>query len=107
MFTKSDWVFAKMDGNWTTTVAYEKCLRVGCRNLELNLTNNHAIRMYLNSYVFIPKGIEVADRAALLGHSVEVNLKYYTFAEDNMDKFRKILNGKDNTQGNTQGKSVI
>lgn len=29
----------------------------------------------------IPKGVEVTNRAKLLGHSVEVNLKNYSFAD--------------------------
>ena len=37
--------------------------------------------MYFNSYVLIPKGIQVTNRARLLGHSPEVNLKNYSFAD--------------------------
>lgn len=37
--------------------------------------------MSLNSNVLIPKGVTVADRAAMLGHSIETNLKYYSFAQ--------------------------
>ncbi len=36
--------------------------------------------MYYNSYILIPHGIETPDRAQILGHSVETNLKHYTFA---------------------------
>ena len=49
--------------------------------------------MSLNSNVFIPMGISVADRAALLGHSIETNLKYYSFAsKDYLTNARNILN---------------
>ena len=36
--------------------------------------------MSLNSNIFIPKGLPVTERARLLGHSVETNLKRYSFA---------------------------
>ena len=35
--------------------------------------------MYFNSYVLIPAGIVVTDRAKILGHSPEVNLSHYSF----------------------------
>ncbi|MBR1860302.1 MAG: hypothetical protein IJ796_00350, partial [Lachnospiraceae bacterium] len=60
---------------------YEKFLYRICKSLGYSITNNHAIRMYFNSYVLIPKGIDVTNRARLLGHSVEVNLKNYSFAD--------------------------
>ena len=34
----------------------------------------------LNSYVFVPMGLSPADRARILGHSVQTNLNHYTFA---------------------------
>ncbi len=47
-----------------------------------DITNNHAFRMSLNSNVLDAKlHLPVAKRAELLGHSVETNLKYYTYAE--------------------------
>ena len=52
-----------------------------CTSLNLKVTNNHALRMSLNSNVLIPLGISVADRAAMLGHSIETNLKFYSFAQ--------------------------
>ena len=48
--------------------------------------------MSLNSNVLIPKGVSVADRAAMLGHSIETNLRYYSFAQkDYLDNVRAIL----------------
>ena len=44
--------------------------------------------MYLRM-MEIPKGIDVNDRAKLLGHSVEVNLKNYTF--ESVDYCEKAL----------------
>lgn len=78
----SEWVFANPDGSWVLAdTCYEKFLYRICKSLGYSITNNHAIRMYFNSYVLIPKGIDVTNRAKLLGHSVEVNLKNYSFAD--------------------------
>ena len=52
--------------------------------------------MSLNSNVLIPKGITVADRAAMLGHSIETNLRHYSFAQkDYLDNVRAILDSED------------
>lgn len=106
----SEWVFAKKDGSWTTTVAYSASLYKVCKKLNLKLSNNHAFRMALNSYVFIPKGIEAPDRARLLGHSVETNLSHYTFArgDDYLDELCDILDGNvQKKEGVTQGHPKI
>ncbi len=51
------------------------------KSLGFNITNNHAFRMSLNSNVLAGKlNLPVAKRAELLGHSVETNMKYYTYA---------------------------
>ncbi len=79
----SEWVFAKEDGDWITTVGYyESLYRLCTEKLHLNLSNNHAFRIALNSYVLIPMGLEAPERARILGHSVETNLKYYTFSRE-------------------------
>lgn len=90
---ESEWLFCKEDGEWITTVGYYKALYRLCKKLGLKLTNNHAFRIALNSYVFIPAGVEVSERARILGHSVETNLKYYTFAKkDYLDDVADKLN---------------
>ena len=78
---ETEWVFAKITGEWITTAGYTEALFRLCKKLELTKTNNHAFRMALNSYVFVPAGLEAPDRAKLLGHSVETNLRYYTFSK--------------------------
>lgn len=90
---KSEWVFCKKDGSYSTTVSYYEALYKVCKKLNLKLSNNHAFRMALNSYDFIPKGIAAPYRAQLLGHSVEVNLRNYTFAkgDEYLDDLREIL----------------
>jgi hypothetical protein len=63
--------------------------------LGFQVTNNHAFRMSLNSNVFIPLGIPVTERARLLGHSVETNEKYYSYARKNsMQDICALLNGQ-------------
>jgi len=62
-------------------------------SLNFPITNNHAFRMSLNSNVFIPLGIPVTDRARMLGHSVETNLRFYSYAgKDNIDDICNLLN---------------
>ena len=94
----SEFVFADEDGNWISTSAYEKSLARLCKSQKLEVTNNHAFRMSLNSNVFIPLGIPVTTRALLLGHSVEVNLKFYSYAEK--DNLAEVLNLLDSGQVN-------
>lgn len=51
------------------------------------------MRMYFNSYVLIPLGVLVTDRAKLLGHSVETNQKRYSFEDlDYVDVVGELLN---------------
>lgn len=49
----SEFIFCHENGEWIKTDAYETCLRRLCKNIELDVTNNHAFRMSLNSNVFI------------------------------------------------------
>ena len=63
----------------------------------LTFTQNlkRSLRMSLNSNVFIPLGIPVTERARLLGHSVETNEKYYSYARKNsMQDICALLNGQ-------------
>ena len=56
--------------------------------------------MYFNSYVLIPKGIQVTNRARLLGHSPEVNLKNYSFADyDYCEIAQRALDYEEGTPG--------
>lgn len=91
---ESEWVFCKEDGLWTTTAGYYEALYRLCKKLGLELTNNHAFRIALNSYVYVPMGLDVATRAKILGHSVETNLKNYTFArtDEYLDEVAEMLN---------------
>ncbi len=77
---ESEWLFANEDGSWVKKESqYTQFLERLSKKFGYTITNHHAIRKYFNSYILLPAGIEVADRAKILGHSVETNLKYYTF----------------------------
>ena len=78
---KSEFVFCDRDNNWITTNAYMTCLNRLCKHIGLDITNNHAFRMSLNSNVLIPMGIPVTERASILGHSPQTNLQFYSYAE--------------------------
>ena len=89
---ESEFIFCNRDGRWIIEEAYTSFLRRLCRSKGLHVTNNHAFRMSLNSNVLIPMGISVADRAAMLGHSIETNLKYYSYAQkDYLDDVKAKL----------------
>lgn len=77
---KSDYVFARRDGSWMTTEAYSQSLYKLAKELGLELTNNHAFRIALNSYKLMNLDLNATERGRLLGHSAEVNAKHYTFA---------------------------
>ena len=100
----SEWVFCKENGEWTTTIAYSEALRRVCKGdksrgkegLGLKLCNNHAFRIALNSYVLIPMGYNAVERATLLGHTPEVNMKFYTFdKQSDDDRMMDIANDFD------------
>ncbi len=101
---RSEYVFANPDGSWIMADrCYGKFLNRICKSLGYSITNNHAIRMYFNSYVLIPAGIQVTNRAKLLGHSVEVNLKNYSFADyDYCENALEALNSGATTPGYPQ-----
>lgn len=65
---------------------YEQYLRRVCERNGFKVTNNHALRMHLNSE-FISIGLSAAQRAVLLGHAVETNERCYSLAD------RRLLAG--------------
>ena len=77
---KSDFIFCHENGEWIKTDAYITFLRRLCRSLGLKVTHNHVLRMSLNSNVLLPLDVSVADRAAMLRHSIQTNQAHYFFA---------------------------
>lgn len=98
---ETEWVFAKRDGSWITTAGYYEALYKVSKRLGLSLSNNHAFRIALNSYVFIPMGVPVTERARILGHSVDTNLRHYSFARTDdylselSDKWNDYIDNKE------------
>lgn len=69
--------------------------------LGLQISNIHAYRKTLNSVIFEAKyNMPAETRAKFLGHSVETNLKRYTFAEK--DYLSKVSNYYEVTQGDAK-----
>ena len=86
----SEYVFARKDSTWCTTTQFERALlrlckgdnRTNNKGLNLNLSNNHAFRMYYASYVLgSPElALPLAERARIMGHSVETHIRNYSHA---------------------------
>lgn len=71
------WVFSDADGH----IHFRKicsCLKSKCRQLGIETKGIHAYRKTLNSNMR-HNGVSSVVAASLLGHSPEVNEKYYTF----------------------------
>lgn len=99
---RSDFIFCNADGTWMDKDIYSQRLRRLCRRCGLNITNNHAFRMSLNSNVFIPLGIPVTQRAYLLGHSVETNERHYSYMRtESLTDIKDLLNGSRHSQAPT------
>ena len=103
----SEFIFCNRDGTWLNKETYSQRLRRMCRRIGLEITNNHAFRMSLNSNVFIPMGIPVTQRAYLLGHSVETNERFYSHMRtESLADIKDLLNGA-NPSGYAQVRSSI
>ncbi len=94
---KSEYIFCNEDGEWIKTDAYISCLHRLLASMGYDITNNHAFRMSLNSNVLDAKlDLRPAKRAELLGHSVDTNLKYYTYAtKEDMDDLVNLFDSED------------
>ena len=81
---ESKYIFAKKNGDWINKHSYLCILRRICKKMGYTITNNHALRMSLNSNVFIESGLPVTIRSYLLGHSVEINERYYSHTKSDI-----------------------
>ena len=89
----SEFIFCDEKGDWLNKETYSQRLRRMCKRMGYNITNNHAFRMSLNSNVLIPLGILATKRAYLLGHSVEINERYYSHMRtESLEGIKEILN---------------
>ena len=80
--TIDGYIFTDNRGEWISKTSYELFLKRQMRKLGYTITNNHSFRMTLNSNVLLKKGISSANRAFILGHSVETNERFYSFTRD-------------------------
>jgi len=90
----SEYIFGQEDGTWFDKDIYAQRLRRLCERMGYDITNNHAFRMSLNSNVFIDKlNLPVTKRAALLGHSVATNERYYSHMKSqSTEDVKELLN---------------
>lgn len=96
----SDYIFCRENGEWILKRHLERRIRKCCKKLGYDICNNHAFRMSLNSNVLIPLGIPVQQRAYILGHSVETNLRHYTHMRlESLNDITMKLNGSKENQG--------
>ena len=75
------------------------CMKNKCRQVGIETHGIHAYRKTVNSKMAL-NGVPVSLRASLLGHSEEVNQKYYTYDVSSIDDKRKAV-ALMNTQMNT------
>lgn len=72
----SKYIFHDTD-SWVLKDGYSRFLRRRCISLGITTTNNHAFRIALNNKL-IRLGLSADERALILGHSVEVNERFYS-----------------------------
>ena len=79
----TDYIFSDSDG----PINFRKissCIKNKCRQTGIETYGIHAYRRTVNSVMAL-NGVPTNIRASLLGHSKEVNEKYYTFDASTMD----------------------
>lgn len=63
-----------------STNSYSQYLKRNCKSLGIEITKNHAFRRAFNNKL-IRLGFSPDERAYIMGHSVEVNERYYSNAD--------------------------
>lgn len=87
-----DWVFANENGRIHAPLI-SSCSKTKCRQAKVNLNGEKGIRIFrrtLNSNLR-SRGVSAASAAEILGHSVQVNDKYYTLDIMNIQDKARIL----------------
>lgn len=77
---KSEYLFHDKAGKFISPDTYGYHLRRACDRLGIETSHNHAFRVAVNSKL-IDMGFSSADRAMLLGHSVETNERHYSVSD--------------------------
>ncbi len=84
-----EWVFANENGRLHSHVI-SYCSKTKCRQLGIDEKGIHAFRRTLNSKMRC-MGVPVTVAASMLGHTSDVNNKYYTFDITSMDEKTSIV----------------
>lgn len=77
---ESEWIFSNKSGELLKKKGYFDFFNVLQKKLGLKASGSYTFRRGLSARLEAA-GIEPSERAAILGHSVETNLKHYTFAK--------------------------
>lgn len=91
MGIKSDWLFTDKDGELLKKKGYFDFITALHKKMRTTVSGSYAFRRRVSARME-EAGIEPSERAAVLGHSVETNLKHYTFAKPKyLDRVRAAL----------------
>lgn len=91
-----EWVFANENGRIHSPVI-SSCLKNKCKQIGIPAKGIHACRRTFNS-VMKCGGVSSQTAAALLGHSPQVNDRYYSFDIENIEEKEKIVSAAQQTQ---------
>lgn len=101
--SESDYIFGTKDGPTNFRIICS-CIKNKCRQLGIETYGIHAYRRTVNSQMAL-EGVPVSLRASLLGHSEEVNSKYYTYDVASIDDKVEAVS-KVNTKMNTKAENT-
>lgn len=76
----TDRIICEDDGSEVTNKSIEKYIGRVCRRLSLSATGIHSLRRTFNTVTLMDAGLTAVERAAILGHSPEVDERYYLIA---------------------------
>ena len=85
----SEWLFSNENGRVHAPVI-SSCLKNKCRQEGMEERGIHAFRRTINSKLRC-NGVSATVAASLLGHTEEVNEKYYTFDVSSLEEKNKIV----------------
>ena len=116
IYRRDGFVICTEDGSPMIKDSYAQYLNRTCRKLSLPVTNNHSLRKSYNSNVLISRfGLDLRERAKVMGHSEEVNERNYTYTDDSVyagitDKILEVessLRGEGDRMSGMAGAEVV
>ena len=84
-----EWVFANENGR-IHTKTISSCIKTKCRQVGVDVKGIHAFRKTLNSNMK-KEGVATIVAATLLGHTEDVNKKYYTYDVASIEEKAEII----------------